>query len=94
MEWIHVGVLILAGSGADVPPSTHTVNSQRFHTIEACESALIQTRLLEIGIATKVKTSGVFVTEDYNQVVVSAPVNLTGYGKGTDHFSCIPISGD
>ena len=94
MEWMHVGVLILAGSGADVPPSTSTGYSERFPTIEACEADLIQMRLNANGTATKVKTSGVFVSEDYNQVVVSAPVNLTGYGKGTYHFSCIPISGD
>ena len=94
MEWMHIGVLILTVSGADVGPSTGTVSSQRFPTIEACEAELIKMRLNTSVTATRVETSGVFVSGDYNQVVLSVPVNLTGYGKGTYHFSCIPISGD
>jgi hypothetical protein len=94
MEWMHISVLILAGSGAEIPPSTGTVYSERFSTIEACEADLIQMRLNANGTARKVKTGGVFVSGDYEQLVVSTPVNLVGYGKGISHISCIPVSGN
>ena len=89
---MQIGVLILAGFDAEAMPSTSTVHSARFPTIESCEANLIKMRLLGTSTAGRTKTSGVFVEGDYKQVVVSSPVNLEGYGKGVIYYSCIPVS--
>jgi len=92
MEWIQIGVLILAGTGSDVTPSTSTIYSETFSTLEMCEGDILRMRLHENSSVKKMKTSSVFAKDEYKQIVVSSPVNLVGYGKGIMHYSCIPVS--
>ena len=91
MEWIQIGVLILSGFGEEVIPSTRTISSIRYPTIDLCEADLTRMRLNVEASASRVKTSGVFMEDDYEQIVVSSPVQLLAYGKGVIHHSCIPI---
>ena len=91
MEWILIGVLIFAGTGSDVIPITKTIDSRTYPTIEMCEGEIIRMRFGEDDSAKKIKTDSVFVDGEYEQIIVSSPINLTGYGKGIIHYSCIPI---
>ena len=93
MEWMHIAVFILAGAAATDPPSTRTIGSERFATLELCERRLLSERLNGDAIATRVKTNSLFVDGDYKQIVITGPVNF-GLGQGIHHYSCIPISGD
>lgn len=91
MEWIQIAVLILAGSGSEIPPSTSTIYTKTFSSIMECEANLVDMRLNSVSsTAKRVKTNG--IDGDYKQIVVTTPVNLTGYGEGLSHSSCIPIS--
>ena len=92
MEWIQIGVLILAGTGSNVTPSTSTKYSETFSTLEMCEGDIRRMLFNENSSVKKMKTSSVFVEDEYKQIVVSKPVNLVGYGEGIIHFSCVPIS--
>ena len=92
MEWIQIGVLILAGTGSNVTPSTSTGYSETFSTLEMCEGDILRMLFNENSSVKKMKTSSVFVEDEYKQIVVSKPVNLVGYGEGVIHFSCVPIS--
>ena len=89
--WIQIGALSLAGNMVDTAPSTSTVFSETFKSQDECEADMMKMRLSKDSSATRVKTSGVFVDGDYNQITISMPVNLTGYGKGFIHFSCVPL---
>ena len=90
MEWIQIAVLILAGSGSEIPPSTSTIHTKTFSSIMECEANLVDMRLHSGSTAKRVKTNG--LGGDYKQIVVTTPVNLTGFGEGLSHYSCIPIS--
>tara|TARA_B110000003_G_C16298758_1_gene397946 strand:+ start:289 stop:567 length:279 start_codon:yes stop_codon:yes gene_type:complete len=90
MEWIQIAVLILAGSGSELPPSTSTIYTKTFSSIMECEANLVDMRLHSGSNAKRVKTSG--IGGEYEQIVVTTPVNLTGFGEGLSHYSCIPIS--
>jgi len=92
MEWIQIGVLILAGTGSNVTPSTSTGYSETFSTLEMCEGDILRMRFHENSSVKKMKTRSVFEEDGYKQIVVSTPVNLVGYGEGVIHYSCIPIS--
>lgn len=93
MEWMHIAVFILAGSAATDPPSTRTIETTRFATLELCERSLLSGRLSGDAIATRVKTNSLFVDGGYKQIVITVPVNF-GLGQGVHHYSCIPVSGE
>jgi|TARA_B100000768_G_C11045798_1_gene276203 hypothetical protein len=93
MEWMQISVIILVGAIADDPPSTSMAYSKIFDTMKVCEDDLFENRLTGDRIAKRVRTSGVFLDGDYQQLVVSGPVDLLEFGEGFIHFSCVPTLG-
>lgn len=90
IEWIQIGVIMLLGSESFDAPSTATIYSVNFPTQNECEADLIKMRLGSDSVLRKIKTNGVFVTGNYEQLVVTTPINLKGLGKGYTHYSCVP----
>jgi len=85
MEWIQIAVIILSAT-----PSAQTINPETFSTIETCEGDLMRTFINEDSSTKKMKTMSFNGFSE--QIVITKPFNVEGYGKGSMHYSCIPIS--